>query len=1118
MKRVVRSLCGIVAVSFVCVSVHAQTCTISTNTIIQEGEVRECSSLKINPGITLTVNGTLSLPQGFSMNSGTLKINPSGVVHIQGEFLLSTGNNSDNPHKVEVINDGLLELWGNAQKGRFEMRPFLTGDFRPYDAAGSLYFTNNGTFNIKDCEFIVGKGQSDCSIGGAFFYNEAGARIYIDNKNYPSRQVWIGGKKGAADDVAIGNEKIGSGTAKKHATEQQAANAPYSQSQFYLFLNEGSQFIVKNTDANMKFCQPGNMIHGIEGEFFVYDANMNVSFGSGSGGQTPTIAKNGGVYVFDTTPSDHDQKGIMKIDAGGGDMQWNVYGKMYSTGLEAKNPLSSGSNQINVKAGSTVFIGNVGANAPSENYKVHVENDGDLFYCGNYSGGGDMIGWVDQGGRLYYAQNYYDWNWHHTSEVKPNEFKKLYDGPLMGNWRINADSTQLTNVVTGKILPLQSAANGAEAYFTIDPKPDNNGVNVNIYTPQGAGHQAIAEYCIVDSPWYISGTTLTNGTTMYSNVQSGTNPYYVKNTTTGKADIYTWKTEGYSQTNVDIVVSDYTMTNNVLKNNVTGETWNAYVNNQTPHYKIKPDGKVEIYKINTTTVAQLLQKNKGGKFSEERNWGVSPYVLVHTGGEAVPFANYAQMHQCPAINSSQNPEKLCYVDNGTYYTFKQQVNGQLIELTSGSTTTYTPVLDRTVSLATDWQIVGNVLTKTSTGETYQTNANKPTSTSNYYTARTGGATIYTYLPAGYVKTEEQPIRSDWQIVANQLKNTVTGETYNTINAGTRNDYYSVVNSGPGAACNKTATVWKYSDISFSKESLLVVTSGWYFDGTTLKNLYDLKIPYFDKTTGIPQTGQTEQIRDYSNNEGKQVLKTVLKYEKYIENGVEKVRVLSEIDDFYLHTGSTMSNMAQWGVFTADQCESKFLTDNVPPLFTGFLPVQLTSFAAVVQAGGGARVQWATQSETNNDYFTLYRSYDGVVFYAIATLAGAGTTTTPQTYSFGDNAIIPNIAYYKLGQTDYNGKETMTNIIAVRATNLPTFEIEKLQHTGNGNYSITLLFPDSEGENTVVMYNVNGVQVAHYTVAQGSVVSEVQLHAASGAYIIEHTCGARKSVKKITLSK
>jgi len=65
-----------------------------------------------------------------------------------------------------------------------------------------------------------------------------------------------------------------------------------------------------------------------------------------------------------------------------------------------------------------------------------------------------------------------------------------------------------------------------------------------------------------------------------------------------------------------------------------------------------------------------------------------------------------------------------------------------------------------------------------------------------------------------------------------------------------------------------------------------------------------------------------------------------------------------------------------------------------------LPVVLSGFEATWAAGGPA-LSWTTASETNNHYFAVERSLDGVAFTAIGRQAGAGTATAAHTYRFVD---------------------------------------------------------------------------------------------------------------------
>jgi len=89
-----------------------------------------------------------------------------------------------------------------------------------------------------------------------------------------------------------------------------------------------------------------------------------------------------------------------------------------------------------------------------------------------------------------------------------------------------------------------------------------------------------------------------------------------------------------------------------------------------------------------------------------------------------------------------------------------------------------------------------------------------------------------------------------------------------------------------------------------------------------------------------------------------------------------------------------------------------------------LPVQLAAFTAQASTSGrGAQLAWTTASEVNNAYFDVERSFDGVAFTKLGTVAGQGTKATATTYSFTDqNAGAPAAgpAYYRLRQADTDG--------------------------------------------------------------------------------------------------
>ena len=102
-------------------------------------------------------------------------------------------------------------------------------------------------------------------------------------------------------------------------------------------------------------------------------------------------------------------------------------------------------------------------------------------------------------------------------------------------------------------------------------------------------------------------------------------------------------------------------------------------------------------------------------------------------------------------------------------------------------------------------------------------------------------------------------------------------------------------------------------------------------------------------------------------------------------------------------------------------------------FDGFLPIELTYFE-VSQQGNDLFFEWETATETNNDFFTIEQSIDGVSFYEVARIAGAGTTSWSNSYNYTVPANYSGLTYFRLKQTDYNGDYSYSDVRSVFVTN------------------------------------------------------------------------------------
>lgn len=101
----------------------------------------------------------------------------------------------------------------------------------------------------------------------------------------------------------------------------------------------------------------------------------------------------------------------------------------------------------------------------------------------------------------------------------------------------------------------------------------------------------------------------------------------------------------------------------------------------------------------------------------------------------------------------------------------------------------------------------------------------------------------------------------------------------------------------------------------------------------------------------------------------------------------------------------------------------------PLVFGDPLPVELVSFDVKID-NTSVLLTWTTASELNNDFFTIERSTNGVDFEALGEVPGSGNSNTVKEYDFFDDAPLMGTAYYRLKQTDFDGKYEYSGLVSV----------------------------------------------------------------------------------------
>ena len=148
---------------------------------------------------------------------------------------------------------------------------------------------------------------------------------------------------------------------------------------------------------------------------------------------------------------------------------------------------------------------------------------------------------------------------------------------------------------------------------------------------------------------------------------------------------------------------------------------------------------------------------------------------------------------------------------------------------------------------------------------------------------------------------------------------------------------------------------------------------------------------------------------------------------------------------------------------------------IKPTPPALLPIELQNFTAIF-TNNKVEINWCTASETNNNYFTIRRSNDGIYFENIDFIIGAGTSNSNQYYNTTDNYPFNGISYYQLVQTDFNGHKTYSNIISISIEKAYNFTI--YPNPFNSKLTIIMHTNIQNENNEFIIFNSSGDIILH----------------------------------------
>ncbi len=174
-----------------------------------------------------------------------------------------------------------------------------------------------------------------------------------------------------------------------------------------------------------------------------------------------------------------------------------------------------------------------------------------------------------------------------------------------------------------------------------------------------------------------------------------------------------------------------------------------------------------------------------------------------------------------------------------------------------------------------------------------------------------------------------------------------------------------------------------------------------------------------------------------------------------------------------------------------------LTNVVPFNTTGVVPVNW-SFVKAQLRNEQTLISWATEQEINTQKFDIEHSTDGRTFVKIGTVAAAGNSGSRSMYSFTDLQPANGFNYYRIKQTDLDGKYIYSAVVSVlRKDNL----LETLIAPNPVKDVLNLVEPKEVFVSTVEIYNAAGSLLMRKAINSNVQVYSVPVrHLPAGRYI------------------
>ena len=236
--------------------------------------------------------------------------------------------------------------------------------------------------------------------------------------------------------------------------------------------------------------------------------------------------------------------------------------------------------------------------------------------------------------------------------------------------------------------------------------------------------------------------------------------------------------------------------------------------------------------------------------------------------------------------------------------------------------------------------------------------------------------------------------------------------------------------------------------------------------------------------------------NYSNLSDNVKMATAMNGYTYLEhNGISDVNTFT-FDFQPSVTSGTTPSLKIYATGTAVNRDGTTAGDSGSPSFSFDvehvpLAVTLSSFKAG-RTTNGVRLNWTTETETDNDFFAVEHSTNGMEFSTLKTIDGTGNSSERNAYSYLHQSPVNGANYYRLRMVEYSGKVTYSDIV-----------VQKLLTFGT-----VTAYPQPAIKDAVLYVNSSVEESAMMTVydLSGRVIEYKNIELERGDNLIELNCG------------